>query len=247
MYMQEMITHLPLCCVAPRNANEKLKVCVVGGGDGGVLREVTRHACVGEVHIAEIDAEVIRVAKAYFPSLSIGFDDERVQVHITDGAAFIANHENHFDCVIVDSSDPVGPAAALFEKDFFVAVHRSLRPGGVACTQAESIWLHLDLIKGIRATAADVFGDANVAYAAASVPTYPSGQIGFMLCKKQEKDDDASSSSSSSAAANFKPMRDVPSEADDRRTELMYYSRETHDAAFVLPRFAAAALAPTAS
>eukprot|EP00897_Mesotaenium_endlicherianum_P010751 jgi/Mesen1/9704/ME000069S09109 len=165
---QEMITHLPLCSIP----NPK-KVLVVGGGDGGVLREVSRHTSVEHIDLAEIDQMVIDVAKDYFPELAIGFQDPRVHVHVGDGVAFLKNAEAGFyDAIIVDSSDPVGPAAQLFERPFFESMARAVRPGGVICTQAESVWLHLDIIKEIAEACKHSF-KGSVNYAWTSVPTYP--------------------------------------------------------------------------
>ena len=219
---QEMITHLPLCSL-PASPGAALSVCVIGGGDGGVLRECCRHARVGEVHLCEIDEEVISVSKRFFPGLSAGaFEEPRVRVHVRDGKAFLAERRDRYDAVIVDSSDPVGPAQALFEREFYEIVHAALRPGGVACVQAESVWLHLDLIARMRADCARVFGEGNVRYAYTTIPTYPSGQIGFMLLRK---------GGGVPAAAAAPPPEG-----------LRYYTPEVHAAAFALPKFARDAL-----
>ncbi|KAJ0237358.1 hypothetical protein HA466_0247710 [Hirschfeldia incana] len=177
LYNQEMITHLPLCSIP----NPK-KVLVIGGGDGGVLREVARYASVEHIDMCEIDKMVVDVSKQYFPNVAIGFEDPRVNLVIGDGVAFLKNAaEGSYDAVIVDSSDPIGPAKELFEKPFFQSVARALRPGGVVCTQAESLWLHMDIIEDIVSNCRDIF-KGSVNYAWTSVPTYPSGVIGFMLC-----------------------------------------------------------------
>ena len=133
-----MITHLPLCAL-PRVAQ---RVLVIGGGDGGVLREVTRHAGVSSIEICELDEMVPEVSKRFFPGMAIGFDDPRVTCHFEDGFKFLERAEpGSYDAIIVDSSDPVGPAASLFQKPFFDLIHRALAPDGICCTQAESIWL----------------------------------------------------------------------------------------------------------
>ncbi|KAL8550482.1 hypothetical protein ACS0TY_009054 [Phlomoides rotata] len=207
---QEMITHLPLCSIP----NPK-KVLVIGGGDGGVLREVSRHSSVEKIDICEIDKIVVDVSKQFFPSVAVGFDDPRVTLHIGDGVAFLkAVPEGTYDAVIVDSSDPIGPAQELFEKPFFESIAKALRPGGVVCTQAESIWLHMHIIENIVANCRQIF-KGSVNYAWTTVPTYPrhflslhfltphqsgmlfslmtkngtyagfSGVIGFMLCSTE--------------------------------------------------------------
>lgn len=151
---QEMIAHLPLCSL---DAPPK-KVLVVGGGDGGVLREVTRHESVEAVDLAEIDGMVVDVSKKHFPKMAVGFQDPRVSVHICDGIDFVKKAPpGSYDAIIVDSSDPVGPAEVLFQRPFFEAMHAALRPGGVVCTQAESLWLHLPIIKSLAEMCSSVF------------------------------------------------------------------------------------------
>lgn len=151
---QEMISHLPLCSLdeSPK------RVLVVGGGDGGVLREVTRHASVEKVDLAEIDGMVVDVSQKHFPRMALGFQDPRVSVHICDGIDFVQKAApGSYDAIIVDSSDPVGPAEVLFQRPFFEAMHEALRPGGVVCTQAESLWLHLPIIKSLAEMCSSVF------------------------------------------------------------------------------------------
>ena len=123
---------------------------VVGGGDGGVLREVTRHGGIERIEIAEIDGMVVEMSKKFLPSMAVGFDDPRVEVNICDGIKYVGDaEEGTYDAIIVDSSDPIGPASVLFEDKFFKKMFRALKPGGVVCTQAECVWLHIDLIEDL--------------------------------------------------------------------------------------------------
>ncbi|KAK9831342.1 hypothetical protein WJX81_003808 [Elliptochloris bilobata] len=224
---QEMITHLPLCALE----NEATAVLVVGGGDGGVLREVSRHRGVEQIHIAEIDAMVPEVAKKFFPEMALGFQDPRVRVEITDGIKWVeAAAEGTYDAIIVDSSDPVGPAEVLFQKPFFQAMHRALKPGGVICTQGESLWLHLPIIKELAAMCHEVFVGGSVSYAYTTIPTYPSGQIGFMICSKANAEGPPLDPRT--------PRRPAPEAAISGYPPLRYYSSELHSASFVLPAFA---------
>jgi spermidine synthase len=212
---QEMITHIPLYAhPSPK------RVLVIGGGDGGVLREIARHSGVEDIVICEIDKDVIDVSKKYLPSLAKGYDDPRVTVHIMDGAKFMDEHQESFDVIITDSSDPVGPAAVLFETPFFKAMHGSLREGGIVCTQGECIWLHLDLIRPLITSISTFY--TSVGYAYTTIPTYPSGQIGFILATKG------------------RGGCDEPAREPDETTQkaLQYYSSELHKASFVLPVFA---------
>ncbi|KAL1327568.1 hypothetical protein HN51_037604 [Arachis hypogaea] len=220
---QEMITHLPLCSIP----NPK-KVLVIGGGDGGVLREVSRHSSVEKIDICEIDKMVVDVSKQFFPDVAIGFDDPRVSLHIGDGVAFLKEApEGTYDAVIVDSSDPIGPAQELFEKPFFELVAKALRPGGVVSTQAESIWLHMDIIESIVTNCSQTF-KGSVNYAWTTVPTYPSGIIGFMLC------------STEGPPVDFKhPVNPIDEKEFQKSVRPMkFYNSEIHTASFCLPSFA---------
>ena len=110
---QEMLAHVPLFAHPHPE-----KILVIGGGDGGILREATRHDTITEIDFCEIDEDVISVSKEFLPSLACGFDDSRVRVHIGDGSAFITRHKKAYDVIIVDSSDPIGPGEKLFEYPF---------------------------------------------------------------------------------------------------------------------------------
>lgn len=115
------------------------RVLVVGGGDGGVVRELTRYSSLERIEMAEIDGMVPEVSKKHFPQMAIGFSDPRVHLSICDGIKYVQDAEpNTYDAIIVDSSDPVGPAEVLFEKPFFEALHRAVKPGGIVCTQVRA-------------------------------------------------------------------------------------------------------------
>lgn len=216
---QEMIAHIPLFA----HPNPK-KVLCIGGGDGGVLREIARHPGVEEIVICEIDKDVIEVSKKYLPKLAVGFDDPRVIVNIYDGANFLEENKDSFDVIITDSSDPVGPASVLFETPFYKSMHGCLREGGIVCTQGECIWLHLDLIKPLVTAISKTF--TTVEYAYTAIPSYPSGQIGFIVATKGR------------GRCN-EPCRE-PDEGTQK--SLQCYSSELHRAAFVLPAFAKRAI-----
>ncbi|CAI6086169.1 unnamed protein product [Clonostachys chloroleuca] len=215
---QEMIAHLAL----NSHPNPK-KVLVIGGGDGGVLREIVKHDCVEEATLCDIDEAVIRLSKQYLPEMSKGFDHPKSKTHVGDGFKFLADYKNTFDVIITDSSDPEGPAESLFQKSYFQLLHDALREGGVISTQgSENQWLHLDLIARLKKDCKEVFPVAEYAYT--TIPTYPSGQIGFMICTKD-------------ATRNVKvPVRSWTPEEEEEKCR--YYSAEIHKAAFVLPTFA---------
>ncbi|KAG7117741.1 Spermidine synthase like protein [Verticillium longisporum] len=127
---QEMITHLAM----NSHPNPK-RVLVIGGGDGGVLREVVKHECVEEAILCDIDEAVIRLSKQYLPGMSVGFDHPKSKTHVGDGFKFLDDYKNSFDVIITDSSDPEGPAEMLFQKPYFQLLHDALRDGGVITTQ----------------------------------------------------------------------------------------------------------------
>lgn len=226
---QEMMAHLPLYA----HPNPQ-RVLVIGGGDGGVLREIARHASVTEIVICELDPDVIAVSKKYLPFVSSGFDDPRVQVHIMDGAQFMKENQSAFDVIITDSSDPVGPASVLFETPFYHAMHDSLREGGIICTQGECVWLHVDLIQRLVKAITPLFH--TVEYAYCTIPSYPSGQIGFVIATKKKADNATAAAGGDGCKS---PVR-LPAETVQK--ELRYYTPEMHRAAFVLPVFAKRAI-----
>lgn len=218
---QEMICHLGM----NSHPNPK-KVLVIGGGDGGVLREIVKHEGIDEAWLCDIDEAVPRVSKKYLPSMAVGFQHPKVKVHIGDGFKFLADYKNSFDVIITDSSDPEGPAAQLFEKPYFHLLNEALTEKGVITTQGENIWLHMNVIKDVKKACSEVFPVAEYAYT--TIPTYPSGQIGFMVCSKD-------------ANANVRvPLREWSDEEEAKLNR--YYNKEIHKASFVLPQWAHTAL-----
>lgn len=214
---QEMITHL-----AMNSHPDPKQVLVIGGGDGGVLREIFKHPSVESAVVCDIDEAVIRLSKKYLPAMSIGFRHPNASVHIGDGFEFLRGRENSFDVIITDSSDPKGPAQTLFEKPFFELLNGALRKGGVVITQAENQWLHLPLITHLRSLCLEIF--PCVEYGYTTIPTYPSGQIGFLVCCKD-------------TGRNPKePLRHWSEEEEEKLCR--YYNKAIHSAAFVLPTFA---------
>ncbi len=128
----EMLVHVP---VLGHGAAQD--VLIVGGGDGGALREALRHASVARALVVEIDEDVIALCRAHLPRHSAGaFDDPRAEIVIADGAAFVTETERRFDVIVIDSTDPIGPGAALFSESFYAGCKRCLKPGGVMSRQA---------------------------------------------------------------------------------------------------------------
>jgi spermidine synthase len=210
----EMISHVPLL-VHPRPS----RVLVIGGGDGGVVREVLKHREVESVHLCEIDEEVVNVCREYLPSQASSLDDPRVKIFCEDGAKFAANHPGSYEVIIVDSTDPFGPGQVLFQKPFFLSVKKALTRQGIAVTQCESIYLHRQVIEGVFSFARKIYPVTG--YYFTVVPTYPSGLIGFSFC-----------------SLGRDPIKDIGEDRAKRLKNLRYYSPGIHRGAFALPRFA---------
>lgn len=171
---QEMISFLPLCA----HPNPK-KVLIVGGGDGGVAREVAKHPAVEEIHQVEIDGRVVELSKQYLPHMASGFSSPKMNLTIGDGFEYMKNHTKEFDVIITDSSDPIGPAVSLFQETYFNLMKRALRDGGIICSQGGTFWTDIELIKSTMAHCKTQFPVTT--YATSTVPTYPCGQIGYII------------------------------------------------------------------
>lgn len=205
----EMISLVPLN-VHP----DPKRVLVVGGGDGGTVRECVRHPSVEEVTLVEIDARVVEVSRRYLPELSSGLDNPRVKIYYEDGIKFLEGKESAYDVIIVDSTDPVGPAKGLFEEPFYRQIERALAPEGILVAQTESPFYNMDLIKRIYAIWQQIFPVVRIYQAV--VPTYPGGLWTFTLGSKK-----------------YDPLAVRGEVVETGR----YYSLAVHQAAFVLPNF----------
>ena len=209
----EMIAHVPLL-VHPNPAN----VLVIGGGDGGTVREIIKHPEVKSVQVCELDEEVVKVCRQYLPSLASSFDDPRVNILYEDGAKFVEDNPDTYDVIIVDSTDPIGPGQVLFQRKFYEDMKKSLKPDGIAVTQCECLFLHQHVISAVGSFAKEIYPKAK--YYLTNVPTYPSGLIGFMFCSNK-----------------YDPIEDLSEERASRLPSLKYYSPRLHRASFVLPKF----------
>jgi len=172
----EMMTHVPLLS----HPNPE-KVLIIGGGDGGVLREVLKHDSVESATIVEIDPLVVNLCKEHLPSISKGaFDNERTKLIIADGSDYIRKTENKYDIVIVDSSDPVGPAQILFSGQFYKEIYNVLRPGGIMVRQTGSTQMQAEEQEQAYGLLNDIF-EYNAFYLY-SVPTYVGGLFSTIFC-----------------------------------------------------------------
>lgn len=166
-FYHEMLVHPGLACI-PRPE----KVLIIGGGDGGALREVLKHP-VKKAWLVEIDQEVIQACEKYFPWLDRALSDPRSELAIADGFDFIQKTSERFEAIIVDSSDPVGPSAILHARDFYLKLKKVLKPGGLIVAQAGSQLLHLKEHSQKARFLKKMFKVAR--FYSAPVPTYPVG------------------------------------------------------------------------
>lgn len=206
----EMIAH-PSLHVHPKVK----KVLVIGGGDGGTVREILKHSDIQEVHVCEIDEEVISVCKKHFPTLSSGFDDPKVKIFFEDGAAFVRERKNEYDLIIVDSSDPIGPAEVLFQEQFYRNMFDALKDDGITVTQSEGMFFDRGTIRKLFTFNRNIF--PILYYYFTMVPTYPSGTIGFSFCSKKHH-----------------PINDIYTK---KGITTRYYTPDIHKASFILPKF----------
>ncbi len=215
----EMLVHPPLLA----HPNPR-RVLIIGGGDGGTLREAVKHAGVEEAVLCEIDEAVIATSREFLPFTAQGLDSPKATLHVGDGIAYIRENEGAFDVVIVDSTDPVGFAEGLFRTPFYEDCKRALRPGGVFVQQTESPFYQFDAWTRIFKELNASFGRVD-AYAA-GIPMYPSGFWTFGMA-----------SEGLDPLAHFDPRR------TEALGELRYYHPELQTRAFALPAFAERALA----
>ena len=210
----EMLAHVPLF-VHPTPE----KVLIIGGGDCGTLTEVVRHPEVASCVMCEIDKKVVETARKHFPYLAKGLDDPRATVLYQDGKAFIRDSKDRFDVILLDLSDPVGPAADLFQKAFHQQVYDCLNDDGIMVAQTESPFYNKETVSAIFRNLREIF--PIVRMYTCYMPIYPSGIWSFAFCSKK-----------------YDPLADF----DERRYAQLklttrYYNAETHRGSFMLPEF----------
>jgi spermidine synthase len=196
------------------------RVLIIGGGDCGTLHEVLKHKSVELAEQVELDERVTRVAEKFFPELCESNNDPRAKLHFTDGIKWVADAKpGTYDVIIVDSTDPVGPAAGLFSETFYKNCLKALRPNGVVVGQSESPLFHADLIRSVQKSFR-VAGFRDVATLFFPQCTYPSGWwSATMACKDGTV---AQFRAKDSAAKGFATR---------------YYNHEIHAAALARPEF----------
>jgi spermidine synthase len=210
----EMIVHVPM-----QAHPNPLKVLIIGGGDGGALKEVNKYSEVEEIVICDIDPKVKEVTIKHFPQFAAAYDDPRVRAVFQDGTALVKNFKSYFDVIIVDCTDFYGVSAALARREFYDNIKGALTDDGIMVTQAESMYYDRDFIAGLYKQTKELF--PHVGYYFTLVPTYPSGHIGFVFASKKY-------------AVNEK-LGENPHSTDG--DDLQYYTPEIHRGCFSIPAF----------
>jgi len=209
----EAVYHEMLCHVPMQAHADAQRMLVVGGGDGGIIREAVRYPGLRRAVLAEIDAEVIAASRSWLPGVSAGLDDPRVEICTTDASAYVHGHPDTFDIIVIDATDPIGAGQRLYTPEFYRDCRRCLRANGILTAQSESPFFDTELVTHIYTLARKWF--PLVRMYTACMPSYVSGVWSFMWCAK-------------SPAQSHLPCRTVPA-------GLHYYSHEIHRAAFALP------------
>lgn len=212
----EMIVHTPLA-VHPHVKN----VLVIGAGDGGAVRELTRYPEIGRIDLAEIDGQVIEVCKKFLPQTSCKMDDPRVHIYVEDGLKFVRRHADEYDLIIVDSTDPFGPGEGLFTKEFYGNCYKALKEDGIMVNQHESPFYEQDALAMQRAHKRIIESFPFLRIYQAHIPTYPSGHWLFGFSTKK-----------------YHPLKDLDEARwNARGLKCRYYTTTLHRGAFYLPAY----------
>lgn len=212
----ESIAHIPVSIHPdPRD------VLIIGGGDGGTLRELVKHNGLKKITMVEIDRDVIELSRKYLPFLDGGWDHPRAEVIVMNGFEFLKDKKNCYDLVIVDSTDPIGPGIILFEDPFYSLVKNSLRNFGIMVQQTESFWYHPEIISKVNRKLSNNF--ESVHFFSAPIPSYPSGYWNFSFCTTEKLPS---------------PWEKINSSRIKAIENLKFLNPEIAKAAFALPNFA---------
>jgi len=213
-YYHEMISHVPMM----QHPNPKT-VLVIGGGDGGTVREVLKHDTVEKVVLCEIDGMVIDACKKYLPTIACGLDNPKVEILVQDAIEYIKDKKNMFDIILIDSTDPMGPGEGLFTEEFYTNIKEALKKGGIMASQSESPVVNKAEIVKIYKLLKKVFPTC-VAYTS-PIPTYPGGYWSWSFCSETVK-----------PLAYYDERR-----ANDITKTCKIYNKEYHNAVFALPNY----------
>lgn len=214
----EMMTHVPMLA-----HGQAKKVLIIGGGDGGILREVLKHSSVESVTQVEIDQQVIDMCVRYLPNHSAGaFDHPKANIVIADGVDFVTDCAEQFDVIISDSTDPIGPGEVLFTSRFYQGIKRCLKPGGVFVAQNGVSFMQTDEVSTTYKRLAPLFQQAS--FYAAAVPTYVGGIMTFAWATDQ-------------LTLMQQPLEVIQSRYEAACIQTRFYTPEIHLGAFALPKY----------
>jgi spermidine synthase len=217
-FYHEMMAHVPLFAHGAAR-----RVLIIGGGDGGLLREVVKHRSVEQVVQVEIDASVVDMARTWFPDHSRGaFDDPRLELVIADGAAFVREAEPPFDVILVDSTDPIGPGEVLFTNEFYRDCHALLAADGILVTQNGVPFMQLDEVRKTARGFREIFADWH--FYGVAVPTYVGGIMTLGWASRDP-------------ANRQVDEQELTRRFEDAAIETRYYTPAMHRGAFALPRY----------
>jgi len=224
-HYHEMISHPAMFT----HGNAK-NILVIGGGDGGTVREVLRHEGVEKVTMVEIDEEVIKSCKEFLPTIAAAFDNPKLELLVDDGIAFAKNAApESYDIIIIDGSDPVGPAEGLFSVSFYQNCYNALKSGGILIAQGESPKFNEKAFSELNFTLRGIFGQENAPVSLFFVPTYPTGMWSFQYGLKDSE--------------HPKKIKNVEEIDAFVETEgLRYYNSDVHTGSFATPNFVKALL-----
>jgi len=219
-HYHEMISHPAMFTLGSAK-----NILVIGGGDGGTVREILRHECVEKVTMVEIDEEVIKACKQFLPNIAISFDHPKLELLVDDGISFIKNADSEtYDLIIVDGSDPVGPAEGLFSVEFYRNCYKALKSNGILVAQGESPKFNEKAFSELNHTLQGIFGENNAPVSLFFVPTYPTGIWSFQYGIK----------------GDLSPKR-LEGTADIshfvKTNKLRYYNADVHVGSFATPNF----------
>jgi len=212
----DMIVHVPMAV----NPNIR-KVLVIGGGDGGTVRELVRYKAIDSIDMVEIDKLVVDVCRQYLPQTASRLDDPRVTLYYEDGLKFVRSRHNEYDLIIVDSTDPFGPGEGLFTREFYGNCYNALKEDGILVNQHESPYYsyYINSMKRAHHRIREFFQIAKVYQA--HIPTYPSGYWLFGFASKK-----------------YDPVRDLNEKIwNELGLNTRYYNTELHKGAFAIPNY----------
>ncbi|WP_119328603.1 polyamine aminopropyltransferase [Cysteiniphilum halobium] len=219
----EMLVHVPMFAHGDINS-----VLIIGGGDGGILREVLRHKTVESVTLVEIDQAVIEMCQHYFPKHSQGaFDDKRVNIVIDDGAKFVKEITQKYDLIICDSTDPMGCSVVLFQKPFYTACKKALNDKGIMVTQNGVMYFQLEQLRNTKYSFEELYKDYS--FYKAAVPTYVGGDMAFGWASDEPR-------------YRIQTLESLTKRFDVSGIKTRYYTPKIHIGAFALPQYVIDAL-----